>query len=263
MKLAWVSDLHLDFVELTEMADFWAGVQAEAPDGILIGGDLSQAPRLLVDLKIIERLGIPFYFVLGNHEFYRGSIEEVRWAARQFSDESTLGTWLGGAGVIELTPQVALIGHGCWGDARYGDVQHMLPLNDDVMIRELADLSLAARIRLLNQLGDEAAAHLRANLALALPKYQQIFILTHVPPFVETCLYEKGKPSPLDGLPRFACQAVGDLLKDILPPFPACHVTLLAGHTHTAADEQILPNLRVRVASAEYTQPRVADWIEV
>ena len=49
------------------------------PDAVLLGGDIGEAPSLKGYLLGLEdHLERPIYFVLGNHDFYQGSIADVR-----------------------------------------------------------------------------------------------------------------------------------------------------------------------------------------
>jgi hypothetical protein len=66
------------------------------------------------DLEAIgDALQVPIYFVLGNHDFYYGSIEKVRCQVRRLSQQRKELFWLEDAGCIHLTAEVALVGHGC------------------------------------------------------------------------------------------------------------------------------------------------------
>ena len=73
-RLVWVTDPHLDFVRPDTAADFCAAVAAEQPDAVLVGGDIGEAPNVEYFLRLLEGAWeCPIYFVLGNHDFYRGS----------------------------------------------------------------------------------------------------------------------------------------------------------------------------------------------
>src|SRR5438552_16121929 len=78
-RLVWVTDPHLDFVSLAEASDFCAAVAAERSDAVLVGGDVAEAPNVEFYLKMMEGTWeCPSYFVLGNHDLYRGSIRQAR-----------------------------------------------------------------------------------------------------------------------------------------------------------------------------------------
>jgi predicted phosphohydrolase len=102
------------------------------PNAVLIGGDIGEAPTFATYLEdVASALNLPIYFVLGNHDYYKGSIAAVRATARSLSQQSQLLTWLPDAGVVRLTEKTSLIGHGGWGDARAGYfLQSGVVLND-------------------------------------------------------------------------------------------------------------------------------------
>jgi hypothetical protein len=65
MKLIWLTDIHFDFLSRRQQAAFLVRLAEQAPQAVLLGGDLSTAPRLAEDLKSIgDALQVPIYFVL-------------------------------------------------------------------------------------------------------------------------------------------------------------------------------------------------------
>ena len=86
--------------------------------------------------------------------------------------------------------------------------------------------------------------------------------LTHVPPFREAC-WHRGRISDDDWLPHFACRVVGEVLREAMAAHPECEMTVLCGHTHSAGEAQILPNLRVLTGGAEYGRPEVQRVLTV
>jgi hypothetical protein len=88
----------------------------------MIGGDIGEADSVAPILaEFASAIEIPLYFVLGNHDFYRGSIANVRnIVARQCLSSAWLH-WLPNSGVVPLTADTALIGHDSWADGRFGD----------------------------------------------------------------------------------------------------------------------------------------------
>jgi len=257
-QLAWLTDLHLNFLKWERVDEFLDGLNRHPADAFLISGDLTEAPLLEATLHSIhERVGKPVYFVCGNHDYYRGSIAAVRESIPGWISGLPNLTWLTGAGVIELSPTLGLVGHDGWGDGGYGDyVNSNLILNDFIVIEEL-HLPLASDRRVvLKALGDEAAAHFRQTLPAALDAYPHVMVVTHVPPFAEAS-WDDGKLSDDDGLPFFACKAVGDVLLEMARRYPEREIIVLCGHTHSPCDIQILPNLRVVAGQAEYKYPEI------
>ena len=171
--------------------------------------------------------------------------------------------YLSQAGVVELTPNTALVGHDGWADGRLGDFDGSdVILNDFLLIDELHcwkdshTLDKPALRLALQALGDEAAGYLRSVLAPAAEQYPRVIVATHVPPFREAAWYQ-GRPSADDFLPFFSCKAMGDVLLDVAQSHPRCELLVLCGHTHGGGELQVLENLRVLTGPAEYGHPRI------
>src|SRR5436190_1254695 len=78
-RVVWMTDIHLNFLEPPALPLLEDLLRRAAPDVILLGGDIAEAPQLPAYLRsMAERLSCPLCFVLGNHDFYGGSIARVR-----------------------------------------------------------------------------------------------------------------------------------------------------------------------------------------
>jgi len=245
-KLLWATDLHLDAADLAEHLQFTEMARDSDPDGILIGGDICNGYNSLIQLRnLASKLNKPIYFVLGNHDYYYGSIVKTRKMAKILSEEIPQLKYLTDCGIVELTPQTALIGHDGWSDGRSGDFlgSHVL-LNDYYLIEELKDITSRERLQRLNDLGTEAAHYLDKTLRHAVKKYDRIVLLTHVPPFREVCWYD-GQVCDDNWAPHFVNLASGERLKAIMEEHPTKQLLVLCGHSHESADVHILPNLHV------------------
>ena len=197
-KLLWTTDLHVDAAEKSHLNHFFNEIVQQDPKAILIGGDISNGYQSLIHLQnMAQQLKKPIYFVLGNHDFYYGSIFKMRSKAQQLSQENPNIVYLTGAGVIDISPTTALIGHDGWYDGKAGDFLNSdLLLNDYLLIDELKDLSSEARLAKLNELGAEAAEKMRSLLQEAFRRFDKVILLTHVPPFLESCVHEGGCATP-------------------------------------------------------------------
>jgi predicted MPP superfamily phosphohydrolase len=69
-KLAWCSDLHLNFLYAKEQSRFLDSLRALRADALLITGDISSSPTLGAALDALAMVGKPVYFVIGNHDYY-------------------------------------------------------------------------------------------------------------------------------------------------------------------------------------------------
>jgi Icc protein len=269
MRLAWLTDIHLNFVKASKRRHFLASIKEQA-DAFAISGDIGESHDIVQYLlEMDEVIQKPIYFVLGNHDFYRGSITKTRQLIVQLVGEAKHLKYLTTVGFAELSPQTAIIGHDGWADGRLGDFQGTdVILNDHLLIEEIAQWynnGFLDRVGLGNtliSLANEAAHHLEQELSKATAKYTNIIAVTHVPPFKEAAWYQ-GKISNDDFLPYFACKIVGDVLKKVMQSNPQSKLLVLCGHTHSGGEVQILPNLQVLTGEAEYGEPVVERVLEV
>jgi hypothetical protein len=233
-------------------------------DGFIVSGDIGEADDVSAYLDAFATEDSrPVYFVLGNHDFYRGSITGVRAEIEKVCAKRANLHWLARAEVVGVTDQSCLIGHDGWGDGRLGDYwSSNVELNDWWLIEEFAGLEKDQRLLRLQELGDEAALHLRTVLPDALARFRNVVVVTHVPPFREACWYE-GRTSDDHWLPHFTCRAVGEVLVDAMRNAPDRAMLVLCGHTHGAGEAQILPNLRVLTGGAIYGRPTVQQILNL
>lgn len=271
----WLTDVHFDFVPEGRRRRFLQSLAERRPEAVLLGGDVGQADSFAEYLRELARVAsAPIYFVLGNHDYYRGSIAAVREQARALRSEDERLIWLPAAGVVPLSDTTALIGQGGWGDARAGDYEATtIVLNDYLLIEDLRrtfqdspqalppprdpQAILTDRLReKLEQLGDEAAAHLRRTATAALAWAEEVVVLMHVPPFREACWYQ-GRTSDDNWAPHFVCAAAGQALREVMQEHPAQRMTVLCGHTHSPGRAEMLPNLTVLTGEAEYGAPAI------
>lgn len=259
-RIAWSTDIHLNFLGTQQIETFLQSVKTQAPDIYIISGDIGEAPSIYDYLRrIADTLDIPIYFVLGNHDFYHGGIPHVRAGIVTLIQDVENLHWLNAEAVVKLNDDTALVGHDGWGDGRYGDfLNSSVALNDYVMIQELSNISPDVRLAELKKLGDEGGDHIREVLPQACESYKHVYVVTHAPPFQEACWHE-GTSATDDNpyLPHFTCKAIGDALLEIAPKYPDCKITVLCGHTHGEGTYQPLPNLHVITGGAEYGSPTV------
>lgn len=229
------------------------------------------------------------YFVLGNHDYYLGSFNEVRSKILKLCNASERLCWLSDSGVVGITPETGLFGHDSWADGRLGNYESSdLLLNDYILIKDFNPLIKEAkndmqylpggidniqllftsieakqsRLTRMQALAEEAVLHLERHLPGALKKYKQVYFLTHVPPFREAC-WHRGKISDDNGLPHFSTKIVGDTLVHLMKRNPGRHLTVLCGHTHSKAEVRVLDNLTVFAAKADYGRPKILKILNI
>ena len=263
-RLAWATDIHLNFCSPERRALFHDGVRAQDPDALLLGGDIGEAPGLIGELRELEmKLRMPIFFVLGNHDYYRSTFDQVEARMRALARESAGLLWLPGAGVIDLSPKVGLAGHGGWADGRNGDYWGSnLELSDYLYIGDFLGLGRRERLALLERRGDEAAAWARRVIPPALERFRRLIVLMHVPPFQEAAWYE-GQMSHPHYLPHFSSRAAGEALAECARARPDREILVLCGHTHGGGTLDVLPNLTVVTGPARYGEPAVTGIIDL
>ena len=264
MKLIWLTDIHLNFLDSDSRKVFYQTIVQSNGDMILISGDIAEAPSVIALLdEMVQSIQKPIYFVLGNHDYYRGQIDEVREAMVRLTNKKNKLYWLPAVGIKKLNNDTILLGQDGWADGRLGDYANsQVALVDSRLIADLFQAKIMGKFHLLDkmqQLADKDAAALQESILEAIGENpKRIVILTHVPPFEEACLYN-GKISADDWLPYFSSKATGDVLISAAKENKHIQFLVLCGHTHGEANYQALGNLLVRVGKAEYSHPQIQN----
>ena len=261
MHLAWITDPHFNFLPPFGAHAFGEYVTKEAQcDAVVLTGDIAESRSLeKASEGFAEGLGKPVYFVLGNHDYYGGSIEGTRAIASRLGGNLR---WLHSAGVVQLSHETALVGHEGLYDAQYGDpMGSRVWMSDFDWIEDLRGLTRQELVTKLFYLGREAAQEARSVLVEALAQYPKIVMATHYPPFRDACWHEDSI-SNKEWLPWFTCKAMGDLLLASAEEHPDRQILVLCGHTHSPGKVDILPNLKVWTGGAQYGAPEIAHVFE-
>lgn len=266
MKLTWLTDIHLNFIDDVARQKFYQEIVNTGCDGVLISGDIAEAPCLTDILKeMASQIKRPIYFILGNHDYYRAQVNAVREAMTTLTKSEKSLYWLPASGIQQLNKNTILIGQDGWADGRLGDYQNSrVVLNDSRMIADLFQEKIIGKFQLLEkmqQLADADAACLQNDLKAAVSlRPKKIIVLTHVPPFKESCMHQ-GKISNDDWLPYFSSKVIGDVLMQTAEENPSIKFLVFCGHTHSKSNFQPLNNLTVKAGKAEYYQPEVQKII--
>jgi predicted phosphodiesterase len=266
MKLAWMTDLHLEFLGWNDVEKFIKQTGDVECDAFIICGDIGQAHstgHFLKEMAIQWRR--PIYFVLGNHDYYKGSIKNIReHIGRICAHESHL-IYLSEQNVpMPIGDKTWIIGHDGWADTRAGRYETSpIELNDFVLIGELMEqYRPKEEIRkTMQELAAESVEHVRCGIR-AIGDGQHVIIVMHVPPTRESSCNPAGNLSDDAWAPFFVNQVMGDMLIEEMQRRPEVQATVLCGHTHNSADVKPLPNLRIVAGGAAYGHPKVQDVIE-
>jgi len=257
MKLAWITDPHLDTIPDHVVEAFARQVSKTGADRVVITGDIADGPystqRLIHFGKFFNN---EIYFTLGNHDLYHSSIENAKKSARQTSETYPNLIYMEDAGVIELSKDVALVGNGGFYDARAGSPDSRFDMDDFRIIRDLGNHSYHDRFIRCRQIAENMAKEAERYLLDAANQYKHVYFATHVPPFTEAA-WHKGQRSDSETLPWFTNLTFGRVLSDIAYSYTDVQFTVLCGHTHSPGEYQHFDNLKVLTGGAEYSYPSV------
>lgn len=176
MKLAWITDIHLNFIDLATCQKFYQEIIDSECDSVLLSGDIAEAPSIKNVLQeLSDFIKKPVYFVLGNHDYYRGQVNEVRSEMVELNESSEYLFWLPASGPLRLDKHTFLIGQDGWADGRLGNYQNSpISLNDSRMNTDLFQEKLLGKHQLLQkmqQLADLDASALHYDLMQAIEQH--------------------------------------------------------------------------------------------
>lgn len=276
MKLAWATDVHLDHCTQEKKEKFYNRVLESGADALLITGDISNGNRIQEDLFELAQ-GIhclPIYYVLGNHDYWGSSITAVRTKLeREAMTNGFWATYLTTGEPVILTgehteAQTVLVGVDGWYDGRVGDPQNTPVILNDFMLMQdlnqyynpaLRDLLIEKCQRLALNEVDLLDQKLRS---LDMAEVDQLYVATHVPPWRENSVY-RGKPSDNDWAPWFVNHTMGVYLFNFAEKHSHTKITVLCGHSHGYARNDIRENLVCVTAPARYGNPKVYKTFDV
>jgi len=268
--LLWATDVHLDHLPLRAAAfEFGRALAREQPEasGLIVTGDIGEARSVEQILKdLVRGFGHPVYFVLGNHDYYRGSFAAVDRAVAATCQTTAGLHWLDRA-VIRMSDSAVLVGVDGWYDAGYGDPNSDLELSDFMLIEELFAAQDDSRVALLRTCADRARRQTerfeqRLETLVEQAPPRSLLVATHVPPFQAAAWHER-KPSDNRWAPFFSNKALGDALLRCAERHRSIDYTVLCGHTHGSGCYHARENLTVYTGRAQYGAPELAGFVEV
>lgn len=277
-RFAWCTDIHLDNVDSDEIRALCSRIAATRAQGLLLTGDISTGPGVVDHLRELRsELGLPIYFVAGNHDYYGTSVHNGRQALHGLDPDAGL-RYMSGSPHLGLTEATALVGHDGWYDCRNGDMD----MTDFVMTdwREIAEFAAGwvfppgiygsggdpgrftdHIVRTARGLAQEGAAHVAAGIESACAAgHKNVLVLTHFPPFVEAVRGRSAKPGHL---PWYSSRTMGETLLRAAADHPRNQFTVLCGHTHARWSGRLRPNLTCHVGGAAYGSPAVQVPVDV
>lgn len=275
----WCTDLHLDHLRSGDngVEDFINYVKKISPGGLLITGDISNAVSLKKHLQMLERgLQIPILYVLGNHDFWESSFEQVRKSMFELTSNSNYLKYLPTKSYVSISPESAVVGHDAWYDGANGlSTKSKFIMNDWLRIKDYRKLPTMLKAKTMKDVDMKeivALSHEQAMLGVnhvhkgiqdaVKAKHRSIVVCIHVPPWEVAHLHE-GKPGGSDAAPWFTSSVMAQLLDRAAAAYPEISFTILCGHTHGNAGVQITPNMKCYVGGAEYGDPRAQNMLSL
>lgn len=279
IKAAWMTDIHLNFLADNLRQNFYKELN-NGVDVAFITGDIAEATSVVSILEEMEAsFKKPIYFVLGNHDFYEGSVAKVREDLAAMQKRNIKLRYMGQQSAIHFGKTI-LVGVDGFADAREGDFyKSSVKMNDHFYIEDYSnqcetgrsplvwhDSGIRAKIAVkMKELADADAAYLdreiRSAMAFA-PETNRCIVLTHIPPFKENALHQ-GEPSDPDCLPFYVSKATGDVLLQVAADYPNVQFDVYCGHSHSASLHQHAVNLTVECGEAKYLSPQIQKLIEI
>lgn len=275
MRLAWLTDIHLDCVEdLQATVNSLANATAHV-DGVILSGDISVSHSLMYHLDVLEAaFNKPIYFVLGNHDYYYSDILRVRKEVISECQDKRHCKYLGGLPFVMLSPTIALIGSDGWYDAYNGDASKSQFIMSDWLnigdfkpaitnVSSGKQMNMNYIMQVSREICKASVAHIARGINAIASNVNDVLIVTHVPPFEQAYTNGKYKNIPNDHVtPWYTSRMMGEMLMSASKTYPHVQFTILSGHTHSEYQGDITPNLRIKVGKSSYGTPQVVGYID-
>lgn len=270
MRLAWLSDLHLDTLgnsttgdarpPVEKLMEFAKSLRAaeEDHDGLVFTGDVADGHETEDYFAILGgSFRKPFYFVLGNHDYYGGSLALGKARVRRHIAKYEHLHWLTEMEVVGLDDDTCILGHDGMYDGRMGlgrETKMFVADFQSYGISDFFDAISIGRNPLFDRIQTEAQKSTDAieeRLMQAIRcDFKRILIVTHVPPFHEAS-YFRGRRSPDHSAPWYGNDCLGEMLLSVCRRYPEREFLVLCGHSHARRDWYALDNLFVRCGKAK------------
>lgn len=124
MKAHLYSDIHLEACDSRTKEDFIQTLVKSEPEILIIAGDIERAKGVCAELTYLSR-ALPaskIYFVLGNHDYYDGSLEEVFQSVSETARASDNLVYLSDSEASEICPGTFIVGDDGFYDLQCGQV---------------------------------------------------------------------------------------------------------------------------------------------
>jgi len=253
-RYAWLSDTHMNISALPFLKRLHVlSLKRSGADGVFITGDISSGRWIESDLRFLAKhFSGPIYFVLGNHDYHGRHMASVHDDIRRVCQDYPNLIWMTEAGVVSLSPDVALIGAEGWYDAQFGDPELLRWTTDWFQTFDFLHLEdHHKRLEMWRKMSAASADHISHNLERALDDHKTVYVLTHFPPWKEATR-DVGTAFENFWLPYNTNCALGAAIERTVGGRKKKRVVVLAGHTHTPCRVRVTNTIECVVAGASY-----------
>lgn len=222
-RLLWLTDPHLEKASIATSKKLIRRLEAKDYDIAVITGDIARAVTLPTILPIIaEACGVrKLFVVLGNHDFKGADVQETLSVVDDTCRRHANLTHLSTSAPIRISTHTTLVGH-------HG---------------------LSGFSQRRNQDTKESCAKIKHGIFYARKLRAQLLIATHYPPFYTSTLFNS-RVCAMSRQADFTNYGLGYMLIKLAKKFEDLSIQVIAGHTHHAAEDVILHNLKCRVGKA-------------
>lgn len=262
IKLGWISDPHWETLDLGVMERRiikHANEVNERFDIFVNTGDFSDSRCTKNTLTLLsQHVKIPYYFCLGNHDFYYSSIDQCEDLCEFMTNNNKIGRLVYGprsTGEIILSGEDYIQLAFCNGFANGVSYDKSMVI-DERFIRDFDGEEDPGELRRL--ISTSSILQLRKQIG-DLKDIKELFLFTHVPPFREASLYND-EPCSDTFLPFFCDELLGLYLNSLSLQNPELKIKVFCGHTHNKC-HYVKGNIEVFVAHGEYGEDFINEII--
>lgn len=245
----WATDIHLNYFSDEYISNFGKSLGTEyKAEGLIISGDISLGTKLERNLKTLsDAIQIPIYYVLGNHDYWYSSFEEIDSLLDSLSLDSGLIDL--NKNSIQINEDTILTGFTGWYDCKFGKIDPEVKMSDWIKIADYKDKDY---IKVSQDRSEKYLSFEDKALSFKDKNIKNQIIVTHFPPF-EKLIKEKKEAKPFYGSSN-----AGQTLINVSKHYDK--VICLSGHTHNRASYH-RKNLSCYVGEACRGKPSLAGII--
>lgn len=255
MKIAFCSDLHLNFIPKNEIINFANKITDTGCDILLISGDIAESQSLDECLSLLANTFCkPIYYVLGNHCYYKSSIKDTINYCNKYLNTGYLNFM--DNRIVKINNEITLIGQNIFYDLSVGNLTGDFDIADFDQIKDFKPLMYPKqRLDYFQNKAREDAINLHNLIEEAVNYSKKIIYLAH-PPLDEDISFYGDRKSPSYSIGYFCNKIVGDKLKEMASKYLNIDFLALTGHSHYRASYEV-DNLKMYVAAAKYYEPNI------